>query len=63
MSPIEFEKELKTKAEERSMVDFCVHFHIGPSPFKFLGVAENELPGLGLTKVESGGGDFWTPKI
>jgi hypothetical protein len=26
MSPIEFEKELKTKAGRRSMPDFCVHF-------------------------------------
>lgn len=31
--------------------------------FTFLGVSENELPGLGLKKVTSGGRDFWVPDI
>jgi hypothetical protein len=31
--------------------------------FTFLGVAESELPGLGLKKFQSGGRDFWIPEI
>lgn len=31
--------------------------------FTYLGVAESELPGLGLKKMNSGGRDFWVPDI
>ena len=31
--------------------------------FTFLGYTENELPSLGLKKVNSGGGEFWIPDV
>lgn len=31
--------------------------------FTFLGVREDELPGLGLKKITNGGRDFWLPDI
>lgn len=36
----------------------------GDAPhFTFLGVEENDLPALGLKKIQTGDGDFWIPNV